>query len=136
MTAKEYLSKIQADRAILESLEEKIEELRHQATGVKAIVYDKDRVQTTPENRFEEIMARLDAEIEKWTKMKLRYEKEVRKITEQIAGLGRADYVDILRLRYINDMPLSDIADRICLSFGRTAHLHGEALEAFRRKYL
>ena len=142
MTAKEYLSKIQTYRQMVQTYAERIEELYHEATGVKAIVYDKDRVQVSPENRFEEMMVRIDAEAEKWAKARMRYERETQKRIEQIAGLERNDYVEILRLRYVEldkdgrPMTLEEIACKMHLSFWRTAHLHGEALEAFRRKYL
>lgn len=142
MTAKEYLSKIQTYKRIMQSYSERIEELYQEASGMKAIVYDRDRVQVSPENRLEKIFAQIDAEAEKYAKARVRYEKEVRKRTEQIAGMERAEYAEILRLRYVeleNDgqaKTLEQIACLMHLSFWRTAHMHGEALEAFRRKYL
>ena len=142
MTAKEYLSKIQTYRQIMQTYADRIEALYHDAAGVKAIVYDKDRVQVSPENRFEEIMAKIDAEARKWAAARLKYEKEVQKRVEQITGMERAEYAEILRLRYIEIgqdgrmMSLEEISCRMHLSFYRVAHLHGEALEAFRRKYL
>lgn len=45
MTAKEYLSEIQKYKRIAGSMEMRMEELRTQAEGVKAITYDKDRIQ-------------------------------------------------------------------------------------------
>lgn len=142
MTAKEYLSKIQTYRQTMQMYADRIETLYHDAAGIKAIVYDKDRVQVSPENRFEEIMAKIDAEARKWAAARLKYEKEVQKRVEQIAGMERAEYAEILRLRYIElgqdgrMMSLEEISCRMHLSFYRVAHLHGEALEAFRRKYL
>lgn len=142
MTAKEYLSKIQTYKQIMQTYADRIEELYHEASGLKAIVYDKDRVQVSPENRFEQIMAKIDAEARKWAAARLKYEKEVQKRVEQIAGMERAEYAEILRLRYIEldrdgrMMSLEEISCRMHLSFYRVAHLHGEALEAFRRKYL
>ena len=142
MTAKEYLSKIQTYRRTMETYAQRIEELYHDAMGIKAIVYDKDRVQVSPENRFEEMMVRIDTVAGRWTKARLKYEAEVLKRVEQINGMDRPDYVEILRLRYIEtdkdgrQMSLEEISCRMHLSFYRVAHLHGEALEAFRRKYL
>ena len=141
MTAKEYLSKIQTYRQTMQMYADRIEELYHEAAGIKAIVYDKDRVQVSPENRFEQIMAKIDAEARKWARARLRYEKEVRKRMEQVAGLERADYAEILRLRYVDiskdgrPLTLEQIACTMHLSFYRVAHLHGEALQAFDRKY-
>lgn len=142
MTAKEYLSKIQTYRRIMNSYADRIEELYHEASGLKAIVYDKDRVQTSPENKLEKIFQAIDKEAQKYAKARSKYEMEVRKRTKQIAGMERPDYSEILRLRYVDlDLDgqphtLEEISCLMHLSFWRTAHLHGEALEAFRRKYL
>lgn len=142
MTAKEYLNKIQTYRKAVENHALRIEELYHDASGLKAIIYDKDRVQVSPENRMEKIFERIDKEAEKYVKARVRYEEEVRKRTDQIAGMDRADYAEILRLRYIEtdvdgrQLSLEEISCRMHLSFYRVAHLHGEALEAFRRKWM
>ena len=142
MTAKEYLSKIQTYRQTMQVYADRIETLYHDAAGIKAIVYDKDRVQVSPENRFEEIMAKIDTEARKWAAARLKYEKEVQKRVEQIAGMERAEYAEILRLRYIEIgsdgrmMSLEEISCRIHRSYPNIKHLHGWALNAFQRKYL
>ena len=142
MTAKEYLQKIAIYRRALDSAAYNIEALYAEAAGVKAIVYDKDRVQTSPENRFEKMMVRIDAEAEKWARMRARYEREVRKRIDQISRLSNPDHAEILRLRYIDlkkdgrQRTLEEIAVQMVKSYPRIKHLHGEALEAFRRKYM
>lgn len=142
MTAKEYLSKIQTYRQTMQVYADRIETLYHDAAGIKAIVYDKDRVQVSPENRFEEIMAKIDTEARKWAAARLKYEKEVQKRVEQIAGMERAEYAEILRLRYIEIgsdgrmMSLEEISCRMHRSYPNIKHLHGWALNAFQRKYL
>ena len=141
MTAKEYLMKIQIHKRSIESIQQKIEMLYNEAAGIKAIVYDKDHVQTSPENRFEEMMIRIDAESRKWVRMRIRYEREVRKRVDQISKLGNPDYSELLMLRYVDlvdgrQRSLEEIAYRMHKSYPRIKHMHGEALEAFRRKYL
>lgn len=142
MTAKEYLSKIQTYRQAMQSYAYRIEELYHDAAGIKAIVYDKDRVQVSPENRFEQIMAKIDAEARKWAAARLKYEQEVQKRIDQIAGMERAEYSEILRLRYIEldadgrMMSLEEISCRMHRSYNNVKHLHGWALSAFQKKYL
>lgn len=141
MTAKEYLMKIQIHKRSIESIQQKIEMLYNEAAGIKAIVYDKDHVQTSPENRFEEMMIRIDAECSKWVRMRIRYEREVRKRVNQINKLGNPDYSELLMLRYVDledgrQRSLEEIAYRMHKSYPRIKHMHGEALEAFRRKYL
>lgn len=143
MTAKEYLSKIKTYRRIMQSYADKIEELYHEASGLKAIVYDKDRVQTSPEQKMEKIFAQIDAEAEKYAKARLRYEREVRKRTDQIAGMERAEYADLLRMRYIDGMSLLQITLELKdadggqrYSYDHVRHMHGWALNDFSKKYL
>ena len=140
MTAKEYLNKIATYRRALDDLAWKIEALYQEAGGLKAIVYDKDRVQVSPENKFEQMMMKVEAEAQKWARMKVRYEKEVRKRIDQIDRLSNPDHAEILRLRYVDlkqdgrQRTLEEISVKIGLSFYRTAHLHGEALAEFSRR--
>lgn len=141
MTAKEYLLKIKLYNRTLQGISEEIERLYAEAGGLKAIVYDKDRVQTSPEDRLEKMMVRIDEECNKWARMKIRYEREVRKRVEQINKLNNADHAELLRLRYVelkqdgSQMMLEEIAVRMHLSYHRVKHLHGEALQAFAKKY-
>ena len=101
MTAKEYLSKIQTYRRAVQTYADRIEELYHDASGLKAIVYNKDRVQVSPENKLEKIFEKIDREAEKYAKARVRYEVEVQKRVDQIAGLDRPEHCEILRLRYV-----------------------------------
>ena len=135
MTAKEYLSKIQTYKHAMDTYALRIEELYHDATGIKAIVYDKDRVQVSPENRFEELMVRIDQEAEKWAKARLRCENEVRKRMEQIEGMDNVLYAKVLTLRYIDGKRWEEIACVIGYSFRHVTRLHGQALSAFARQY-
>ena len=112
-----------------------IEELYHEASGIKAIVYDKDRVQVSPENRFEAIMVKLDAEAAKWGKARLRYEAEVRKRTDMIAGMDILAYAKVLTLRYVDGKRWEEIACVTNYSFRHVTRIHGKALNAFARQY-
>lgn len=142
MTAKEYLLKIQTYRRTMQTYADRIEELYHDAAGIKAIIYDKDRVQVSPENRFEKIMTKIDAEVRKWAAARLKYEQEVQKRIDQIAGMDRPEYSEILRLRYIETdrdgrtLTLEEISCRMHRSYPNVKHLHGWALNAFQKKYL
>lgn len=140
MTAKEYLSKIYKYRRTLQKIEEKLEALYAEASGVKAITYDKDAVQVSPENHLEAMMIQVSEEADHWVSMKAVYERELRARIRMIDGLDRADYSEILQLRYLSNedgvMRLEEIALKMNLSYERVRHLHGEALEAFRKKYL
>ena len=138
MTAKEYLMEIQRCKRAMETLGQKAEQLRAEMEGLKAITYDKDRVQVSPSNRMEELMPRLIDIEERYGEMIFKYHTAILVRTEQINNIGREDYAEILRLRYLGDrrMTLEEIAVKTHRSFDRVRHLHGEALAAFGRKYL
>lgn len=143
MTAKEYLGKIQTYRRIMQSYADRVDELYHEASGLKAIVYDKDRVQTSPEQKMEQIFAQIDAAVEKYAKARLRYENEVRKRTEQIAGMEKAEYSQLLHMKYIDGKSLLQITLEFKdpdggqrYSYDHVRHMHGWALNDFYKKYL
>lgn len=142
MKAKEYLGQIRAMSDAIDHCLDRIEELYNEASGVKAILYDRDRVQVSPSNKLEELMAKIDEEAEKWARLRAKYEREVRKRIDMISKMPRPDYSKLLRLRYIESdeqgriLTFEAIACRMGYSYNRIRHMHGEALEAFRRQYL
>lgn len=141
MNPKQYLTKIITYRRALRRIEMHIEELYESASGVRAITYDKDKVQSSPENRIEKVMAEIDSEKRQWDKLHAKYERELRKRVDMIARLDHADHVEILMLRYVETdvsghvLTFRRIADRMHISEDRAKHLHGEALQAFGRRY-
>ena len=142
MTAKEYLSEIQKYRRLAESLAERAEELRVQAEGMKAITYDKDRVQVSVSNHSAEIIAKLVDVQEEYAQMIMKFHRAAAVRSRQIADMDNADYAEILRLRYIETddhgrrLSLEDVARRTHRSYDRTKHMHGEALQSFEAKFL
>lgn len=143
MTAKEYLSKIQIYHRAILSTQLRIEELEHQASGIRAITYDRDKVQTSPENRIEDIMIKVDALTRKLTRQIMKYQREVLKREKQIAELERAEYAQVLQMKYIDGMNLLQITLAMRdadggqrYSYDHVKHMHGWALNAFQKKYL
>lgn len=142
MTVKEYLSKIQVYRRIMQSYADRIEELYHDAAGIKAIVYDKDRVQTSPQDHMEAVFMKIDREAERYVKARARYEREVRKRMAQIEQMDKPEHAELLRWRYVEvkrngkQYNLFEVSQKIHMSFDRVKHLHGEALEEFRKRFL
>ena len=141
MTVKEYLSQVHESEKIIKYYEQKIEVLRVQAGGLRAITYDKDRVQVSPTNTLMESVAKLvDLEAE-YGKEIIKHHQLILKITRQVNALDNPDHVEILRLRYLTPfrggrfMPLAVVARKMDRSVDWTWHLHGAALNAFRKKY-
>ena len=142
MRAKEYLNQIHKLRWQIDALESQIEYLRTKASGVKAITYDDDKVQTSPQNAFETSMVELAEVTNRYTERILEYIDLTIRIEEQIAGLEKPEHSRILTLRYIDvdkdgrKLSLEKIARTCGYSFDRTKHLHKEALGEFEKKYL
>lgn len=142
MTAKEYLQTIRKYRRVAQSLAGDIEVIRNEIGGLKAVTYDKDRVQVSPSNRTEELIPKLIKTEEMYVAALIKYRTECAKRIQQIAELDNPDHVEILRLRYIESdkdgHPLSwqTIADTMHWSYSKVTHMHGYALQAFARKYL
>ena len=135
MTAKQYLIDIQKYNQIVSSLADHVDVLRNEIEGLKAIVYDKDRVQTSPSNRMEELLPKLIKVEEKYTAELIKYSNKVLKRTKQIAALPNPLHVTVLTLRYCNNKRWEEIAAETGYTFRHITRVHGDALQAFARKY-
>ena len=58
------------------------------------------------------------------------------RIINQINGLQKPEYIELLQLRYLEHQKFEAIACTMGLSYVRVTHLPGEALLAFQKKYL
>lgn len=140
MKAKEYLSEIRTHQQLIRALEQKAEELRTQAEGMKAITYDKDKVQVSPESRMEDLVVRL-VEIEERIGAELvKYYEALDVRLRQIRELP-PDCAEILIQRYVMTGPKGEpltweqIAVNIARSFSYVTHMHGIALQAFSKRF-
>lgn len=132
MSPKEYLSQVQRWKRRYETALERIQYIRSMADGVKAIRYDKDRVQSTPEgDQMAEYMVRLEQAEGRAKRDAERYFNAFETISKQIIMISPQMYADVLWLRYIQGKKLWDIAEELNFSYGYTKHLHGLALVEF-----
>lgn len=143
MTTKEYLLQVNTARRALKSYEEELERLRIQAAGLRAITYDKDPVQTSPDDYMLKAVAKLFDVKAKYADVIEANQSIIYRISKQVNELPNADYSELLRLRYITPYrdgrkltPFAVIAHRMHRSVDGCWHLHGEALQAFRKRYL
>lgn len=141
-TAKEYLLEIQNLRTRCETLERRCAELRTEAESVKAITYDRDKVQTSAENRLEKTMLRLVDLESKYVRTIAEYHAAIHLREKQIAGLDHQLYSELLTLRYIDGYSLQQVADELHerhpgkeYNEGYIRKLHGWALYEFQQKY-
>lgn len=137
MSAREYLSETFRMRSRMIALKRREEELRTEAEGLRAIVYDKDKVQTSVTNKFDAIMADLIS-------VQLEYGSALEECMREIAIREKRisflpmPYADVLRRTYLEDdrwPTLKVVAKRIGYSYDRTKHLHREALAIFDTRY-
>lgn len=142
MKAKEYLTNIRRQRLHALSLHERLEEIHTQMAGVKAITYDKDRVQISPSNTMEELFVKYDALSDKFVRTMLKYNAAVEKAKRQIDEMPKETQREILTLRYLEDgengrqRTFEEIACIMHKSYEWVCHLHGYALKEFERMYL
>jgi hypothetical protein len=140
MTAKEYLMQLQT---IDVKIQEKIEEsasLRALVLG-RGVSYDGDHVQTSPQNKQEEVIIKYVYLEQKIDCMIDRYLYTKDRIIDEIHELSDARFVKILHDHYVPDAAhhvrsLEQIAVAMGYSYDSVRHLHGYALLAFEEKIL
>ena len=139
MTVVEYLEQIEKIDDSIKSLEEHLKELRDEYVGIQAIRYDREKVDSTPGNTFEEKMIKyltvteeLQAEIldKKADLWKIRNE-----IEQQIEGLPKRLHIEILRQHYVYHYNFRIVASRLNYSYDRIIHAHRDAIEIFAHIY-
>ena len=144
MTAKQYLSRVHHLRRQCESLERKILILRTKAEGLRAITYDKDKVQVSPTNTIEEAVTELMHLENVYHDYIVAYSEAITKRIQQIQALPDARLAEVLMMRYIQEEPkapggrmtFDDIAEEMHYSRIQIVRLHGQALQAFEERYL
>ena len=135
MTAKEYLQQLDTLRDEIESTNLALEKIFTEASGIKAIAYDKDRVQVSPSNHAENFMVKLAELGDEYAQMQMKYKLERDKRIAMINGLSNPIHVRILRKRYIDGKTFEEIAVALHYTYRHVTRLHGSALQEFSAKY-
>ena len=135
MTAKEYLSQAATLKRRIKQIEDRIEELRTEASSPKAIRYDKDMIQSSPSgDALANYMIRLDHEERRLIQLKEQYLDIHEEIRHRILLVRPDLYADVLYMRYLEGKSLVDIAEELLYSYIYVCKLHGRALLEFARK--
>ena len=135
MTAKEYLRKLSAMRRQIRSVENQLNALYMAATGLAAIRYDKEKVQTSPDDYLLLHMVEIEETEQTYKEMLFKYHKAMQEIMVMIDGLDDTVYVQILTLRYCDGLSFEKISCELGYTYRHTTRLHGQALQAFAEKY-
>ena len=141
MTAKEYLSQVIKLKKMAESLTRKEEDLRTRAEGLKAIVYDKDKVQVSAVGQMPDAVAELvETQIKLATTIASCYQY-IARCEDMISQIHSVKQAEVLRWRYIEDNNgrqyyFSEIAELMDVADTATVFkLHKRALKSFARKW-
>lgn len=141
MTARQYLMEVIKLKEKIRNLSEDLDALRTKAEGLKAITYDKDRVQTSPSDQMPDYAIRL---------VQIRNEMErdivecydmIRDREDMISRVNSPKQREVLRWRYIRDNDgrqyyFSEIAEKMdVLNPSSVINLHKRALKSFRKVY-
>lgn len=136
MTAKEYLGQAALLRRRIKQVEDRIEEIRTEASSPKAIRYDKDMIQSSPAgDALAKYIIRLEAEERKLIRLKTQYLDTREEIRKQLAAVTPGIYSDLLYMRYLEEKSLGQISEELNYSYEWTCRLHGRALLAFQEMY-
>ena len=136
MTAKEYLGQAALLRRRIKQVEDRIEEIRTEASSPKAIRYDKDMIQSSPAgDALAKYIIRLEAEERKLIRLKVQYLDTWDEIRKQLAAVTPGIYSDLLYMRYLEEKSLAQISEELNYSYEWTCRLHGKALHAFAQSF-
>lgn len=114
LEAKRFLERPKHMALLLASEQEAVESIRQKAMP-QGIAYDGIRVQTSPENRQEEIMVVLAEAEEKYLELRDRYAEAVKEVGAVIAAVGKQDMdlQAILTWRYMAEKECAWIAEQM-----------------------
>lgn len=141
MDAKEYLNQIGTCNTRIRQMQEELARLESIANKTTSGI-NPDKVQTSPDKskREKTIVEMVDLK-KKLTAMIIEQEEKRIEIIKEIHKLNDSRYIEILYLRYVNDIRVEDIADIMTkpdgseYSLDHLNRLHGQALNAFREIY-
>lgn len=119
----------------MQALYDRLVEVRTKIEGLKAITYDRERVQVSPSNKTEELIAQLVDTEDKLSKEVREHFDEVVEATKRIYSIDNERQIQVLEMRYIKGMRWQVIADELDIEYRSATRLHEKALRNFERKY-
>lgn len=136
LSAEQYLGQLRVIDIQIQQDIRRLDEARHAASGMTAIQYDKDNVQTSPESnrlcldvaRYVELEKKLDAEIDRFCDIK-------NQLIGEIRALHTPKSVDVLYRKYVEFKTLAEIAEAIGLSYIQIKRVHNNALREFEERW-
>lgn len=129
--ATSYLMPIRNIEKKLHSKRLELEALRYRASGAGAIRYDKDHVQTSPEDYLAMAMSDI-IEIDKFIKAAEEdIEKKKGKAYSIVRKIETEDHRTIIEWYYLNGLSMIETATRMSIAERTAYYLRDDALESF-----
>ena len=136
MKAKEYLEQVTLLNEKINQKQLQYNELIQTATSTAAVMYDKEKVQTSISSdkmsnivsKYIDLQNEINYDIDCLIKLR-------NKIINEIQTLSNVKFIKILFMRYIQDKRLEEIAVELNYSYQYVRRLHGYALQSFTEKY-
>lgn len=135
MKASEYLGQIKVLTLRIQQKSGELERIRNEASGIRAMAYDSDRVQSSPTDRMPDLVIRC-IEIEKEIQEDIERNIEFRhQIIYQIQGMPDLKHVQLLYKKYVELKTNPVIAGEMDMAEDTVRKIHTKALQEFTRIY-
>ena len=132
MTAQEELEYIKILQDKVEEQRLYIEELRQSMSGVKAVTYDKESVQTSVSaDPMLDTIIKIEKAQEVLIKLEMSWLSWKVSCIDKIHAMQDPDLKKILYLVYVHGMTLKECAIEMDWSYGYTRNRHSEALKQY-----
>ena len=133
MTAKQYLSQVKVYRRIIAHKCKQRNELHDNISFIRGLDYSRDRVQAAPGEGMTGVAIKLaDFDLELCDTIE-KYSRKIDEVINRIHALDNMLYVECLYQFYVEGKSLDAISFDIGYSYSHLAHIHGEALRAFKK---
>ena len=126
-----YLRKIRDNDRALKSKRDELDALRYKASGAGAIRYDKDHVQTSPQDYLSLAMDDI-IKIEKQIEEKEAILEELKgKAYTMVRQIPQTDHRIIIEWYYLNGLSMIATADKMSIAERTAYYLRDDALDSF-----
>ena len=134
MTAKAYLRSIKYLDNAINAKQRELDRLRHDAENIKAISYDKDKVQSSAPSDSTKIIDKIidlskeiNSEIDRLIDLKAEARAKINRVYNN-------KLVSLLTNLYINGYTFEQTAENLDVNYRTVCRWHGQALQIFRKE--
>lgn len=128
--ADRYLLQIRNAGKEIREILDNIDFLRYKASGAGAIRYDKDHVQTSPEDMVCEAIAEA-IDLEQMLSRRIKRLQDMREHAEQVIEFWNNNNARFIEIYYLNHGSMADVSSRIGCSSRHAYRIRDNALEEF-----